>query len=85
MSVLFDLIFKWPGKFQSVDSMLLMETPIPIVTILALYLYYVIIYGPKLMKNRKPMKIRSAIIPYNIFQIIACVLIIIGVTKLMNA
>jgi GNS1/SUR4 family len=74
-----DFIFEWPGRHETVDSLFLMGSPFPIAVIIACYLYFVLNYGPKLMETRKPMKVRKVIIPYNIFQIIACVSIISGV------
>lgn len=74
-----DFLLHWPGKNESVDSMFLMESPILVVVILAAYLFFVTSFGPKFMLDKKPMRVRSAIIPYNIFQIIGSLLIIYGV------
>lgn len=81
---MFDFIFRWRGKHETVDSMFLMESPIPLFVILGFYLYFVIDYGPSMMFHKKPMNIRRAIIPYNIFQIFGCIAIIIGVRSKLD-
>jgi len=42
------------------------------VTITTLYLYFVLILGPRLMKNRPPMQLDTVIKIYNIIQVILC-------------
>lgn len=49
-----------------------MGTPVPLLTIFAIYLFYVLKIGPRYMKNRKPFNLQKFIRCYNIFQIIAC-------------
>ncbi|XP_047354475.1 elongation of very long chain fatty acids protein AAEL008004-like [Vespa velutina] len=55
---------------------ILFNSPYPIIFILFLYLYFVLVYGPQFMKNRKPYTLRTFIKCYNIFQIMANSLII---------
>lgn len=48
----------------------LMDSPIPTVLIVLIYLYGVTIFGPRLMINKKPYNLRTALIVYNAFQVI---------------
>ncbi|XP_015607877.1 elongation of very long chain fatty acids protein AAEL008004 [Cephus cinctus] len=48
----------------------LMDSPIPTFVIVVLYLYTVTILGPRLMANRKPFKLRNALVAYNAFQVV---------------
>ncbi|XP_078045414.1 very long chain fatty acid elongase AAEL008004-like [Augochlora pura] len=52
---------KWP----------LMESPKTVLFLTLAYLYIVLIYGPRYMKDRKPYSFRTFIYWYNIFQIFA--------------
>lgn len=74
-----DFILLWRGQHESVDSMFLMATPIPLAVLLGIYLYFVVWFGPGMMFNQKPKSIRQVIIPYNVFQIFGSVAIIVGV------
>jgi hypothetical protein len=48
----------------------LMDSPIPTVVIVLVYLYSVTLLGPRLMANRKPFQLRNVLIAYNAFQVI---------------
>lgn len=48
----------------------LMDSPIPTLFIVILYLYGVTIFGPRVMTNRKPFKLREALVAYNAFQVV---------------
>uniref|UniRef100_A0A146M9A3 Elongation of very long chain fatty acids protein n=1 Tax=Lygus hesperus TaxID=30085 RepID=A0A146M9A3_LYGHE len=48
----------------------LMDNPLPTITILSLYLYFVISLGPKFMKNRKPFDLKNVLIVYNVVQVL---------------
>lgn len=48
----------------------LMESPIPTFLIVLLYLYGVVILGPKMMANRKSFQLRKILVAYNAFQVI---------------
>lgn len=52
--------------------MLFMSNPFSMFIILALYLMFILKWGPQLMENRKPYNLNKIIIAYNIIQIIAC-------------
>lgn len=51
---------------------LFMSNPFPMFVILGCYLMFVLKWGPKFMKNRKPYDLNRIMIAYNIIQIIAC-------------
>lgn len=48
----------------------LISSPVPGLTILAAYLYFVISWGPRYMANRKPYKFERTLIVYNFIQVI---------------
>lgn len=47
----------------------LIASPIPGLTILAAYLYFVISWGPRYMANRKPYKLENILLVYNFLQV----------------
>ncbi|XP_031839532.2 very long chain fatty acid elongase AAEL008004-like [Nomia melanderi] len=47
----------------------LISSPVPILLISAAYLYYVLDYGPRYMKNKQPYSLKTFIFWYNVFQI----------------
>ncbi|XP_046492413.1 very long chain fatty acid elongase AAEL008004 [Neodiprion pinetum] len=48
----------------------LISTPLPVMIIIASYLYFVLSCGPRYMRNTKPYFLRTFLTWYNIFQII---------------
>ncbi|XP_058834326.1 elongation of very long chain fatty acids protein 7-like [Topomyia yanbarensis] len=60
-----------------VNNWLLMETPWPGTAILAFYLMFVLKWGPKLMENRKPVKLDNIIKVYNIVQVFLCLFLFV--------
>lgn len=54
----------------------LMENPLPILTIVIIYLYFVRNLGPKLMQNRKPFKLQNTLIVYNFIQVLVSVYLV---------
>lgn len=48
----------------------LMDSPIPTFLLVLLYLYLVIIFGPRMMANRKPYNLRRTLVAYNAFQVV---------------
>lgn len=48
----------------------LISSPVPGVTILAAYLYFVVSWGPRYMANRKPLQLERTLIVYNFIQVI---------------
>lgn len=48
----------------------LMDSPVPTILIVLLYLYLVVIFGPRMMVNRKPYNLRIVLVVYNAFQVV---------------
>jgi len=48
----------------------LMDSPVPTILMVLLYLYGVVIFGPRMMVNRKPYKLRGILVTYNAFQVV---------------
>lgn len=48
----------------------LISDPIPGVTILAFYLYFVLKWGPNYMKDKKPWELKNVLIVYNFLQVV---------------
>ncbi|KAB0795324.1 hypothetical protein PPYR_12163 [Photinus pyralis] len=57
-------------KDPVVDTWLFMQSPLPVVTILVSYLYFVLKLGPQLMKKRRPFNISNVLVVYNAYQVI---------------
>ncbi|CAG9759461.1 unnamed protein product [Ceutorhynchus assimilis] len=57
-------------KDPVIDSWLFMHSPLPVLAILVLYLYFVLHFGPNYMKNRKPFVLKNAMIFYNLYQVL---------------
>ncbi|GLH03291.1 Elongation of very long chain fatty acids protein [Gryllus bimaculatus] len=57
-------------KDPQVDSWLFMSSPIPVLGILAFYLYFVLKLGPAIMKDRKPLNLQGVLVAYNAYQVI---------------
>lgn len=64
---------------REVDKWFLMSSPMPVISIVALYLLLVIKIGPEFMKDRKPLNIKPLILVYNLYQTISNLLIVIKV------
>lgn len=62
-----------------VRDMLFMSNPFTMLGILAVYLYFILKWGPQYMKNRKPFNLNRIIIAYNIIQIVACARLVVQV------
>ncbi|XP_023937822.2 elongation of very long chain fatty acids protein 7 [Bicyclus anynana] len=69
------------GKSALVDSWFMMSSPTPIVTVVVLYLLFIRI-GPRVMKNRPPLRITKLISYYNASQVVLAVMICSKVFKL---
>lgn len=48
----------------------LIKSPVPGLTIIGLYLYFVNSWGPRYMKDRKPYQFKNTLIIYNFIQVI---------------
>lgn len=51
----------------------LMKSPVPGLTIIGLYLYFVNYAGPRFMKDRKPFQMKKTLIVYNFLQVLVSV------------
>lgn len=56
----------------STESWSLISSPTQMILIISIYLLFVLKVGPRFMRDRKPMALRTFIRAYNIFQVIAC-------------
>nr|CAD7580960.1 unnamed protein product [Timema californicum] len=56
--------------YPMVDSWLFMSSPVPILTILALYLYFVLSLGPNMMNSREPFHLQKLLVAYNLYQVL---------------
>ncbi|XP_039288981.1 elongation of very long chain fatty acids protein 7-like [Nilaparvata lugens] len=52
-----------------VNSWFLMSNPGPMLTLLAVYLLFVLKIGPRFMSSRKPFQLKTIMMLYNVFQI----------------
>ncbi|XP_056630032.1 elongation of very long chain fatty acids protein AAEL008004-like [Diorhabda sublineata] len=59
-----------------VKQWVFMDNPLPTLAIIAVYLLLVLKILPLYMKNRKPFNLTRIIRLYNIFQVVACILLI---------
>ncbi|XP_037930402.1 elongation of very long chain fatty acids protein 7-like [Teleopsis dalmanni] len=57
------------GVDETVDNWFLMSSPAPVVSIVAVYLLFVLKIGPAFMKNRKPYDLKKIMVIYNAFQV----------------
>lgn len=58
----------------------LSNTPGPLLSILATYLYFCLYAGPRYMKNRKPFQLKNTLIIYNISQVVFSIILVIEVS-----
>lgn len=57
------------GVDETVDNWFLMSSPLPIASLIALYLVFVLKIGPTFMKDRKPYDLKKIMVIYNAFQV----------------
>lgn len=57
------------GVDETVDSWFLMSSPLPVVSIVLVYLVFVLKIGPTFMKDRKPYDLKRIMVAYNAFQV----------------
>jgi hypothetical protein len=53
-----------------VDSWFLMSSPVPVLTILGSYLYFVLKLGPQLMATRRAFNLQKILVTYNFYQVL---------------
>jgi hypothetical protein len=59
----------------------LIKSPMPGLTILATYLYFVLSWGPHYMKHRKPYKLTNLLILYNMAQVFVSIFLFYEVSS----
>jgi len=64
------------GAHPNIDKLMLMQSPLPVISILVAYLLFVKKIGPMIMENRKPFELRKVMIAYNALQVIWCLHIV---------
>lgn len=64
------IIIKFSSDPRSVNYVMIKDSPLPVLTILAGYTV-LCKYGPVFMENRKPVELRSIMTLYNFIQVIA--------------
>ncbi|KAB0805586.1 hypothetical protein PPYR_02556 [Photinus pyralis] len=75
----YELIFiKWADERTA--TLPLMSSPFPIFGLLITYLYVVFIYLPNYMTHKKPYSLKGYLTVYNLFQVIACCVLIYGIS-----
>ncbi|KAF4517187.1 hypothetical protein B566_EDAN005619 [Ephemera danica] len=57
-------------KDPVVEQWPLMSGPLPVLVIVSAYLYFVLSLGPRLMAERKPMKLQAVLVVYNFLQVV---------------
>ncbi|KXJ75647.1 elongation of very long chain fatty acids protein AAEL008004 [Aedes albopictus] len=58
------------GADPIIDNWFLMSNPVPVLSIAACYLLFVLHYGPRWMENRKPFVLKNTLIAYNAAQVV---------------
>lgn len=59
----------------------LIKSPVPGLTIIGLYLYFVNSWGPRFMKDRKPFQFKNTLIAYNFIQVLISVYLFTEVSE----
>lgn len=79
----------WPFTFEFINidprtnDWPLISSPVPGLTILGAYLYFILSWGPRYMANRKPHKLENVLIAYNLIQVIVSTYIFYEVNLLL--
>lgn len=63
----------------------LIKSPVPGLTILGLYLYFVNSWGPRFMKDRKPYQFKNTLLVYNFVQVLISVYLFTEVSWMRRA
>ncbi|KAF5299589.1 hypothetical protein FQR65_LT09394 [Abscondita terminalis] len=75
----YNYIFIQSADFRTL-SWPLMDSPLPLLSILIMYLYAIYFYLPNYMLNRKPYQLKTTLLAYNLFQILVCFILIYGIS-----
>ncbi|KAL5285294.1 hypothetical protein ACFFRR_007185 [Megaselia abdita] len=66
-----DKINDWSnGVDATVDSWFLMSSPVPILSIVTVWMLFVLKVGPSMMANKKPFNLKEVLVGYNAFQVL---------------
>lgn len=82
-------VINWPFPFEFVyidprtNDWPLIASPVPGLTILGAYLYFILSWGPRYMANRKPYKLENILIAYNLIQVIVSTYIFYEVSSFL--
>ena len=74
----------WELRDQRMDGYPLMSSPLYTVFLCATYVYVVKIAGPRFMKHRPPMDIKTFMVAYNAFQVFLSGYIFVQVNIIMR-
>ncbi|XP_075144718.1 ELOVL fatty acid elongase stuck in traffic [Haematobia irritans] len=55
---------------ERTNDWFLVKSPVPLAGLIGVYLYFVLSWGPKFMKDRKPFKLERTMIVYNFIQVV---------------
>ncbi|XP_072940387.1 very long chain fatty acid elongase 7-like isoform X2 [Epargyreus clarus] len=69
------------GKSALVDSWFMMSSPMPIISVVVAYLIFIRV-GPRVMKNRQPLKMHKLLSYYNAAQVVLAAMLCVKVFKL---
>lgn len=58
----------------------MIKSPLPGLTLIGLYLYFVNSWGPRFMKDRKPFQMQKTLIVYNFLQVLVSVYLFVEVS-----
>ncbi|CAH4008686.1 unnamed protein product [Pieris brassicae] len=72
------------SQFKELDELPLMETPGPILMILAAYLLFVLKIGPALMTKREPYKLTTVLLLYNFLQVVLSAFMVYRYASMMS-
>lgn len=62
----------WPAPDYRTNTYFLIDAPMANIIIVIAYLAFVFYFGPRYMRERKPMNLDREMMIYNLFQIISC-------------
>ena len=71
----------WERRDKRMDEYPLMSNPLHTAMICCVYFYLIIFAGPRYMKDRKPMEIRTFMIIYNALMVLLSSYIVVQVRK----
>ncbi|XP_046663130.1 elongation of very long chain fatty acids protein 4-like [Homalodisca vitripennis] len=61
--------YQFVDKEGVIDKWLLVKTPVPVVSVIVVYLIFVLKVGPNYMKNKDPFELKRLMLFYNLLQV----------------